>query len=53
MNLFLAYAKYQKIKKAKFFQISTDEVYGSVSKDYQKKLTDMSHPLLIRHLKVV
>ena len=43
MNLFLAYAKYQKIKKAKFFQISTDEVYGSVSKGLSKE-TDRYEP---------
>ena len=43
MNLFLAYVKYQKLKKAKFFQISTDEVYGSISKGLSKE-TDRYEP---------
>ena len=37
INLFLAYARYQKLKKTKFFQISTDEVYGSISKGLSKE----------------
>ena len=43
MNLFLAYVNYQKIKKAKFYQISTDEVYGSVPKGLSKE-TDRYEP---------
>ena len=43
MNLFLAYINYKKIKQAKFYQISTDEVYGSVSKGLSKE-TDRYEP---------
>ena len=43
VNLFFAYIKFLKIKKCKFFQISTDEVYGSISKGYSKE-TDRYDP---------
>jgi dTDP-glucose 4,6-dehydratase len=43
VNLFLAFVKYQKLNKTKFFQISTDEVYGSVSKGLSKE-TDRYEP---------
>jgi len=38
VNLFFAYVKFSKIRKSKFFQISTDEVYGSISKGYSKEM---------------
>ena len=38
VNLFFAYVKFSKIRKSKFFQISTDEVYGSSSKGYSKEM---------------
>ncbi|MDA9731067.1 GDP-mannose 4,6-dehydratase [Candidatus Pelagibacter sp.] len=38
VNLFFAYVKFLKIKKSKFFQISTDEVYGSIPKGYSKEM---------------
>lgn len=43
INLFFAYSHYLKIKKIKFFQISTDEVYGSLIKGYSKE-TDPYDP---------
>ena len=43
VNLFFAYVKFSKIKKSKFFQISTDEVYGSISKGHSKE-TDRYNP---------
>ena len=43
INLFFAYVKFSKIKKSKFFHISTDEVYGSISKGYSKE-TDRYDP---------
>ncbi len=38
VNLFFAYVKFSKIRKSKFFQISTDEVYGSITKGYSKEM---------------
>ena len=38
VNLFFAYVKFSKIRKSKFFQISTDEVYGSIPKGYSKEM---------------
>ncbi len=43
INLFFAYVQYSKNKKSKFFQISTDEVYGSIVKGYSKE-TDPYEP---------
>lgn len=43
VNLFFAYVKFSKIKKSNFFQISTDEVYGSIPKGYSKE-TDRYDP---------
>ena len=43
INLFFAYVQYLKIKKSKFFQISTDEVYGSILKGYSRE-TDRYEP---------
>ena len=37
VNLFFAYVKFSKIRKSKFFQISTDEVYGSITKGIFKR----------------
>ena len=42
-NLFTAYSKYSKNKKIKLIHISTDEVYGSISKGMSKE-TDRYNP---------
>ena len=43
LNLFHSYAKYSKINKARLVHISTDEVYGSISKGLSKE-TDSYNP---------